>query len=424
MFDHGLEYLRKKLPEFEKKPTPPPPTAAASAQTTVQPAKAPPPTKYDEPDAKMLDSIVAFLRRYLVCDDYQLNLLALWIVHTYCFHEFPTTAYLDIRSPESQCGKTRCLELLNILCDVPWLVTSAATVTLKRRLLHQRSFEELQTRSDKENVFPPPYAVLLDNCHHILGSSERQPLLAMLTSGARQTALYACGDTEYCLFGPKAFAGNGHLPRSLAEHCIPIVMRRKRPAESVSRFNPDAVSKAAADLLDWLKTVRDNATRFAAKANETPQALPPNLTARQQDCAEPLLHIADAIGGNWPQRARNAIVAAFKLSQDSAPVQALSDVRAWFYLKNNPEYLFTRDLLPLLTSMDYRPWGSWTNKSGRKLGKLLFTFGIFSRSLKFEENGKEKKIKGYVLKDFKDAWERYLPPIDPAEAPQPSDSGK
>src|SRR5215468_11732326 len=424
MFDHGLEYLRKKLPEFEKKPTPPPSTAAASAQTTVQPAKAPPPTKYDEPDAKMLDSIVAFLRRYLVCDDYQLNLLALWIVHTYCFHEFPTTAYLDIRSPESQCGKTRCLELLNILCDVPWLVTSAATVTLKRRLLHQRSFEELQTRSDKENFFPPPYAVLLDNCHHLLGSSERQPLLAMLTSGARQTALYAHGDAEYCLFGPKAFAGNGHLPRSLAEHCIPIVMRRKKPTESVSRFNPDAVSKAAADLLDWLKTVRDNATRFAAKANETPPALPPNLTARQQDCAEPLLHIADAIGGNWPQRARNAIVAAFKLSQDNAPVQALSDVRAWFYLKNNPEYLFTRDLLPLLTSMDYRPWGSWTNKSGRKLGKLLFTFGIFSRSLKFEENGKEKKIKGYVLKDFKDAWERYLPPIDPAEAPQPSDSGK
>ena|SRR5215468_7942518 len=89
MFDHGLEYLRKKLPEFENKPTPPPPTASASAQTPIQPAKAPPPTKYEEPHAKMLDSIVAFLRHYLICDDYQLNLLALWIVHTYCFQDIP-----------------------------------------------------------------------------------------------------------------------------------------------------------------------------------------------------------------------------------------------------------------------------------------------------------------------------------------------
>ena len=418
MFDHGLEYLRKKLPEFEKKPTPQLPTASASAQTPIQPAKAPPPTKYEEPHAKMLDSIVAFLRHYLICDDYQLNLLALWIVHTYCFQDFPTTAYLDIRSPESQCGKTRCLEILNILCESSWLVSGATVSTLKRRLLHQRSLDELQADSS----YPAPFAILLDNCHHLLGSSERQPLLAMLTSGARQTALYAHGDAEYCLFGPKAFAGNGHLPRSLAEHCIPIVMRRKRPAESVSRFNPDAVSKAAADLLDWLKTVRDNATRFAAKANETPPVLPPNLTARQQDCAEPLLHIADAIGGNWPQRARNAITAALKLAECNPQLQVLDDIRAWFHLNNNPEYLFTRDLLPLLVSMEHRPWGSWTLKSGEKLGQLLIPFGIFSRNLVYRENEKEKKLKGYIIKDFKDAWERYLPPLEVGDSATQSGS--
>src|SRR5262249_61129618 len=126
----ALKYPRNKLLESETKPTPKLPPAPASPQTPIQPAKAPPPTKYEEPDAKMLDSIVAFLRHYLICDDYQLNLLALWIVHTYCFQDFPTTAYLHLRSPESQCGKTRCLEILNILCESSWLVSGATASTL------------------------------------------------------------------------------------------------------------------------------------------------------------------------------------------------------------------------------------------------------------------------------------------------------
>src|SRR5215510_9731629 len=69
---------------------------------------------------EMLNSLVGFLRNYLVAEEYQLNILALWIVHTRCFNLFSTTAYLDIRSPEAECGKSRCLELLRLLCDEPW----------------------------------------------------------------------------------------------------------------------------------------------------------------------------------------------------------------------------------------------------------------------------------------------------------------
>lgn len=361
---------------------------------------------------EMLDSITSFIRRYLVCDEYQLTILSLWVVQTWCYQHFLSTAYLDIRSPGSQSGKSRCLELLNSLCNWPWFATSASPGAVKERLLSQRCAKEITNENHEIHVLPP-HTTLLDNCHHILGPSERQTLLAVLTSGTRQSALYASGSNDYYLFGPKAFAGNGRLPRSLAECCIPIVLRRKKPSETVARFNRD-LDRLPANVHDWLEKVAKHPYLTSEKSLQEPPALPSSLTARQQDCAEPLLHVAHVIGGRWPEKARAAISAIFKLTDWSDSVQVLSDVRAWFHMKNNPEYMLTRDLLPLLLNMEQRPWSAWTRKSGRRLGALLNPFGIFSRNLTI---GGERGIKGYLLTDFGDAWERYLPPL---ETGQPS----
>src|SRR5262249_55843052 len=92
MFDHGLEYLKKKLPGFEDKPSPQP--AAQIAPIKPQPAPQPPPrqpAQNSPPNAnavEMLDSLTNFLRQYIVCDQHQLNVLALWIVHTWCYQYF------------------------------------------------------------------------------------------------------------------------------------------------------------------------------------------------------------------------------------------------------------------------------------------------------------------------------------------------
>ena len=400
-------YLSKMLPGFEKKPAPdiiPPPEKALVSMNERKTAKAI--LLPENPAPQMLDSISSFIRRYLICDEHQLTILALWIVHTWSYSRFLTTAYLDIRSPEPQCGKSRCLDLLYMLSNRPWFATGASPATIRDRLLHQRSLEKVTV--EKRIVrLPAPFTTLLDNYHHTFGSSERQALVAMLTAGTRQTSLFAYGRSDYCLFGPKAFAGNSRLPLSLAAHCIPIVLRRKRPSETVQRFDR-ASDRLPANVLDWLYQIDEDAYLNSDKTWQAPLRLSSHLTARQQDCAEPLLHVADAVGGSWPEKARAAISAVFKLSDWSDPIQVLSDVRSWFYMKNNPEYLLTRDLLPLLISMEQRPWSAWTRKSGFKLGALLRHFGIFSRNLTV---GGQKGIKGYLLEDFKDAWERYLPPL-------------
>src|SRR5215831_8806708 len=395
MFDHGLEYLKKKLPGFEDKPSPQPTVQTAVAP---QPKPQPPPQNpTNPPPAEMLESLTSFLRQYLVSDPYQLNVIALWIVHTWCYQHFPTTAYLNICSAEPESGKTRCLELLNLLSNSPWLATGVLKGTIIDKLLTpERCTENLGA----------PHTVLLDDCHHTFGPSERQPLIALLNTGSQKTGRYILGPTEYCLFGPKAFASNVPLLPSLASRCITISLKRKKQSEPVRRFDRNAAETQAAKLLAWLNTIGSNPGWLVKKANETPPGLPKRLTPHEQGCAEPLIHIADAIGGNWPEKARNSIDMTFKLAPGTIAAELLNDLRVIFKFKQDPEYLGSRDILELLTSLEFRPCSAWTLNSGKKLAGLLSPFGIKSRNLQPEG---QKPFKGYFFKDLKDAWERYAP---------------
>jgi len=389
-------YLEKMLPGFEKKP---------KEQTFTPPVVPPKPliTEAKTPAMDMLAAIVAFLRKYLVCDEHQLTILALWIIHTWCYDVFPTSAYLDIRSPESQSGKSLLLDLFELLCDAPDRINGGEVRTIWYKLVGDGRETPNQKKDDKKLA-----TILFDDCHHTFGPSERQPLLAWFNSGSRRRSVYTAYGEQYSFFCPKAFAGNAHLPRSLAARCIPILLRRKRPADSVARFDLrsacDETIKLRRQIEQWAK---DNMQALENVAHNTPDKLPAYLSAREQDSAEPLLHIANRIGGAWPEKTRNAILALLRFSSASTAVELLSDIRLVFAFKENPEYLTTADLSSILCSLDFRPWSAWRG-FGHKLAFQLHPFGIKSRNLKLE---KDKVLKGYLFKDFHDAWERYLPPF-------------
>ncbi len=366
-----------------------------------------PPSVETGSGAPIADAIARFLGRYLACEPHQLTVLALWVIYTWCFERFSTATYLSIRSPESESGKSLCLELLELLCDSPWLAAGADPRTIANQLLSS----DTRIKAGEDFVSRPPYTILLDDCHHALHGSDRQPLIAILNSGAHASGRYTRYRTEYRVFGPKAFAGNAPLPRSLASRCLPIVLHRRKPTDAISRLRfsgppPDDAAGLLESVADWVEA---NADALAQVADEPPAGIPPGLSPHEQNCAEPLLHIADLIGGSWPERARTAISAVFSLAESALAVQLLFDIRACFLVRDNPEYLATRDLLATLTNLEYRAWSAWPLNSGRRLGALLHPFGIISRDL---QRGSEKTFKGYLLRDFQDAFERYLPPID------------
>jgi len=92
------------------------------------------------PDA-MLDSVAALIREFPVCDDHQLSVLTLWVLHTWFYQASPTTSYLHIHSPEPECGKTTCLQLLKILSCRRWISSGPDPAALTQRLIADSTFQ-------------------------------------------------------------------------------------------------------------------------------------------------------------------------------------------------------------------------------------------------------------------------------------------
>jgi hypothetical protein len=262
-----------------------------------------------------------------------------------------------------------------------------------------------------------PYTFLFDDFHLALGASERQPLLALLNSGTGMST-YSVLSTDYLVFGPKAFAAAAPLPGSLASRCIPIVLRRKKPSDKVNYFSPGMHEVAtqnhdngdATQLPDSLERwAQANRVALLESNSHAITDLPAGLDPAQQNCAEPLLRIADRIGGGWPRRARAAIAVLLDLPQFDPGLQILYDIRLCFLAKNNPSRLSTRDILAWLAAMEDRQWitSSLNPTSPHRLGAMLRRFRIRSRNFRPDA---QKVIKGYRRSDFKDTWDRYLPP--------------
>src|SRR2546423_926374 len=190
---------------------------------------------------ELISGLKSFMRRHLVCPDYQLTILALWIMHTHCFKSFRVTPYLNIWSPDKQCGKTICMQLLSILSDRPWIPSGMTAPDLMRRISIDRP------------------TVLLDDWHTTLKSSETQAVIGLLISGSFSGNIYPPlnpKDHKYVpIFCPKASAGPASLPPSLADRSTPIILQRRKPGKSATPFwlmvAQRECSSIACALVNW-----------------------------------------------------------------------------------------------------------------------------------------------------------------------------
>lgn len=360
--------------------------------------------------AQGLDAVASFLREYLLCNEHQLTALTLWVAHTWCLSGLLDVAYLAISSPQPQSGKSVCLRLLDMLCCESSLVTAAAPNALKHRLLYGRSVTQINKNVNDPNHEKRPRIActfLIDDYQHSFGPSDRQALVAILNCGLDLVSRYSNDDDDYVVTCPKAFAGNTPLPSSLASRCIPIILRRAKFSEPLKRFSPDDFQPLTDTLKQWLQSWAEEAAPRLLEGRTKSVNFPPALTPHQQQCAEPLLRVANLIGGSWPAKARAALAALFNIAECNDQVQLLRDIRTLFLQNNRPEEMPTRDLLSFLRSLENRPWSAWGDKSGQKLASLLHSLEISSHDIRVGE----AHMKGYYSRDFQDAWERYAGPV-------------
>jgi hypothetical protein len=226
--------------------------------------------------ARLLDHIAAYIRRFVSLSDSQARVVAVWVVHTYTFDSVDSTPYLAVTSAEKQSGKTRLLEVLETLVENPWFTGKVTAAVLTRKI-------------DAEQP-----TLLLDESDAAFGGEQEyaETLRGVLNTGHRHGGTASCcvgqGTNitfkDFSTFCPKAIAGIGKLPDTVADRSVPIRLKRARQGEKLERFRRRDVENAAAQLKTQLQAW---CSGIISMLHDARPQLPEELTDRQQDGAEP-----------------------------------------------------------------------------------------------------------------------------------------
>jgi hypothetical protein len=361
-------------------------------------------SEYDMPDpdgAVLLGRVEAFLSRFVAFPSESTRVaVTLWAVHAHIVECFDSTPRLAVLSPEPGSGKSRVLEVLELLVPRPVHAVNATPAYLFRKV------------SDEAGV----PTILYDEVDTILGAKakDNEDVRGLLNAGHRRGAMAGRAvvrgkqvfTEELPAFCPVALAGLGDLPDTLMTRSVVVRMRRRAPSEHVEPFRHRVHSIQAQPLREALEAWADS---IRGDLLDVWPEMPPGIEDRNADVWEALLAVADAAGGQWPERARVAAVTLVTLAGDrpgTLGLQLLTDVHTVF-TQNAAEQMFTTDLLEQLVRLDESPWGDLRGKpiDARGLAKRLKGYEVDSTSVRIGE----RVAKGYRREHLHDAWARYLP---------------
>jgi len=407
---------------------------AALARDPASPAPRVEPPPQHIPDwrgdpAALLDEVHEFIGRYVAFpSEAAAHAVTLWAAHCHAPDSFESTPRIALLSPEPGSGKTRTLEVLELLTPRPMHALNASTAAIFRSIEKSRP------------------TLLIDECDAIFTKrgkdDSNEDLRAMLNAGHRKGAVIPrCTGlqhdvTLFPVYAAVALAGLGDLPATLMSRSVVIRMRRRAPGERVEPFRVRQATAGAKPLADRLAAWMKDAS--AALTGSYPK-MPPGITDRPADVWEPLIAVADAAGGDWPKRAREAcaeLAAAAETGEASLGVRLLADLAEVFAIRDdhgNPtgeleKELPTKAILDRLKALEESPWNALGKRGepldARGLAMRLRGYGVTSGNLPRDDGTRRK---GYFASGFADAWMRYLPdarisaPSAPPAPPQADD---
>jgi len=360
-----------------------------------------------KPGHEVLDAVVTFVSRFSAFpNEHSAPTLALWYAHTHIADRLYVTPRLILDSAEPGSGKTRVLEVGQYLVAKPEMTISVTPAAVFRMLVEG------------------PITLLFDEIDAVFNpktGGNNEDLRALLNAGYKRTATVArcVGDaksmnvTRFPVYAPVALAGiAGGMPATITTRAVTIHMRKRRFDEVVEEFIEEDVEREAtpvhADLEAWAHRVADEVARARPER-------PDGVRDRAAEIWRPLLALADAAGGHWPQTARKAchhFVIEAGPQNISTGVRLLADIRDIFTAQNT-DRMGTADLIRELHAIEDGPWTDLHGKplDSRRLAKELDRYSVRPKDVKV--NG--KTLKGYRVDGdggLTDAWSRYLPPLD------------
>lgn len=353
--------------------------------------------------AALLDDVGAFLRRFVAYPSAHAYIAhTLWIAHAHLMDAWESTPRIAFLSPEPGSGKTRALEISELLVPRSIEAINATPAYLFRKV------------SDPEGL----PTILFDEIDTLFGAKakEHEEIRGILNAGHRRGAkagrCVVVGKTvkteELPAYCAVALAGLGNLPDTILTRSVIVRMRRRAPTETVEPYRRRVHVAAGHALRDRLASW---AIGIAASIVGTYPQMPDGVEDRAADVWEPLLAVADAAGGDWPAQARAAAVTFVTAARENPPslgVRLLADLRIVFGDRSG---MTTMNIIEMLVALDEAPWADLRGQpiDPRKLANYLRPYGVESRKIRIGSGS----VRGYRREDLHDSWSRYLPPLAP-----------
>ena len=355
--------------------------------------------------ATLLDGLDRLLGRFVAFPSvHARHAVAAWVLHTWTLDAFDSTPRLALLSPEKGSGKTRTLEVLELVVPQP-----KHTVNMSASVLFR-----LVGNEDGGTV-----TLLMDEADTYLGwkvAREHEDIRGLVNAGHRRGATAyrmnmegGAQVMEFPAYAPVALAGIGDLPDTVIDRSIVVPMKRRAPSEQVDSFRRRLVVAEVAHLRDAIEAWSADAADPLADTVDTLD-LPDGIEDRAADVWEPLLAIGILAGPPWDDRLAEAAVAINGQRQDRDPslgMQLLRDIRGVFD-RLDVDRIASADLARHLADIEGAPWAELR-------GVPIDAQGIAKRLRAYEVRPGAHWIdgathRGYLREDFHDAWQRYLPP--------------
>ena len=352
------------------------------------------PEPWPEPvdGADLLAAMADFFAAHVFLPTSTADVLAVWVLHTYCYVRFRHSPRIAVVSPEKGCGKTTVLDTLQLLVCAPLPTANITGAALFRTI----------------EIAGP--TLLVDEADTFLRNSEEMRGITNAGHKRGGQVIRCVGDNaeprSFSVFGPMAIAAIGKLPETTTDRSLIVRMRRAMRSERPAPL--DAAAEAAGAVLAR-RCARWTADHEAVLDDAVP-ALPTALFNRSADNWRPLFSIAEAAGPDWPARLTSASAAMVPAGDaDGQRVRLLADIRATFATDKPPfpDKLSSAELCVALNERETSPWAEMNHGRGitmNGLARLLRPFGIQPGS----KRAGHETFKGYLRDAFAEAWLRYL----------------
>ena len=352
--------------------------------------------------AGLLDEVLVFYRRFVAFPSpHAAVACALWAAHAHAMDCWDSTPRLAFLSPEPGSGKSRALEIAELLVPRPVQAVNVSPAYLFRKVADPDGRPTI-LHDEIDTVFGPKVRRDVEETRGLLNAGHRRGAMTgrckMVGKNVETEEIEA-----YCAV---ALAGLGDLPDTVASRAVIVRMRRRAPGERVEPYRRRSHQPDGAHICERLAQWAE--TNAAALARVRPD-MPLGVEDRAADVWEPLLAIADIAGGEWPKLARDAaeaLVGEARETPATLGVRLLADIRAAF---GDAVQLSSAELLDALNGLEEAPWGDLRGKplDSRRLARMLRPYEVYPEGIRTATG----TPKGYKREALWDAWQRYLPAI-------------